>query len=360
MAEPIEVTRECPRCHKPTTHRVTKPSSVQCKQCGRGGVWIGKKQIEETRQAERRGGSQAATAPLPDQSAEWARERPFDRLGRRPRPDGICATCGTDTDTGSARGTFVWCTECEGFRYDDATAARRAAAIERIDTAELAARQARADAAERARIDQAPAPDLADQLDTAGQIGVIRAAIAGAIRGLHDAPTQRLGMRAANAAGRLQALDRAVSDAGRTADPHDALSALQPYLRAEIRDAEQIGGEITQALAAIDIEDAREARRLELIEQQQRQAAALAEIAPRRAITAAPGPRVTVTPVPWKPCELSHRLIRPAARQVIRMGNTQYGNPEKELAMCPQHNPDKVCQGYDYSYYAVIPLNDGS
>ena len=357
MADLIEVTKECSGCGQPSTYRTSKPvANVQCKHCGRG-VYLGKKLIADARAAllPQRTGRGTTAAPLPDQSTEWAREQPFTRLTLRPRPDGICATCGTDTDQGSPRGTFVRCRECNGFRYDEATAERRAAAADRIDAAELAARRARAAAAERARIDQAPAPDLAEQLDLAGRIGVTRAAIAGAIRALHNAPTQALGMQAANAAARLQALDHAVSEAVRQADPYDALNALQPYLVAELRDAERIARTIGQALADIEIEEAREARHLELIE---RQTQAIAPPA-RRALTAAPSPRITTAAVSWRPCELSHRFIRPAATQVIRLTNSQYGSPEKQLAICGQHDPAKVCRGYDYSHYVTVPMAAG-
>jgi hypothetical protein len=288
------------------------------------------------------------SSPFPDQSGEWSRERPFTGLGRRPRPDGTCATCTNLTDQGSPRGTFVWCAECHGYSYDYATEGRRLAAVARIDAAELAARRARAAAAERAAVDQAPAPDLADVLDLAAEIGERQAAIAVAIRNLHDAPTEALGMQAARTAARLQALDHVVSQAGRLADPYGALDALEPYLTAELHDADRIAREIGRALADAEIEEARDARRLELIQQ-------------RQAIAAAPRLRVTPHVATWQTCQINHprRLIRPPATLTIWLSNSEYGGPGKRLSICGQHDPEKVRQAYNYSHYTASPITAG-
>jgi len=358
MADLIEVTKDCTGCGLPTTYRTSKPvANVQCKHCGRG-VYLGKQLIADARAAllpQHRSGGQTATAPLPDQSAEWARERPFtpltSRPAIRPRTAGACATCGTATDQGSPRGAFVWCPQCQGYRYDAKTAERRASAVSRIDADELRARQARAAAAERARIDQAPALDLPDVLDLAGRTGQIRAAIANAIHGLNNAPTQILFMRAAKAAGRLQALDHAVSDAGKTADPYGALSELRAHLVAELRDAEQIAREIGQAAADAEISEALEARRLELVERRQMQA-----------ITAAPPRRRPAVAASWQTCQMPHprRLIRPVATLTMWLSNSEYGGgPGKRLAICGQHDPVKVQEASGYSHYTASPIAAG-
>jgi hypothetical protein len=290
----------------------------------------------------------STSSPFPDQSGEWSREQDFDRPGRRPRPGGTCMECGATTELGSPRGTFVWCGQCQGWRFDAATADRTATAVAGIDAAELAARRIRTAAAERARVDQAPAPDLADVLDLAGDVGEWRTAIAVAIRGLHNAPTEVLGTQAGRAAARLQALDQRVSDAARAADPYRELDALQPYLVAELHDAERIGRAIGQALAETATEEARDARRLELIQQ-------------RQAIAAAPRPRVTPSVATWQTCQISHprRLIRPPATLTIWLSNSEYGGPGKRLAICGQHDPEKVRQAYNYSHYTASPITAG-
>jgi hypothetical protein len=296
-----------------------------------------------------------SSSPLPDQSAEWARERPFTGLASRPRPGGRCAECGTKTDQGSPRGTFIWCPDCQSYSHDYDTEGRRLAALERINAAELAARQARAAAAARAAIDQAPAPDLADVLDLAGKTGVIHAALAGAINAMRNPPTDALWMRAAQTSARLQALDHAVSEAARAADPYAALSALQPALVAELHDAAQIAHGIEQANADNELTAALEARHLELTAE--REARAL--LPARRAI--AVQPRVTPAVVAWQTCQLPHprRLIRPPATHTIWLTNSEYSNTGKRFAVCAQHDPEKLKQAYNYSHYTMSPIAAG-
>jgi hypothetical protein len=371
MADLIEVTKDCTGCGLPTTYRTSKPvANVQCKHCGRG-VYLGKQLIADARAAllpQHRSGGQTATAPLPDQSAAWTRERPFTTLGPQPRPRGTCATCGTPAGQGSPRGTFVWCPQCGQLRYDAATAGRGVLA------ADLAGKRARAAvaAAERARIDQAPTPDLADVLDLAGKTGVVHAAIAGAINAMRNPPTDALWMRAAQTTARLQALDHAVSkaaretnseaaretnsEAARETNPYAALSALKPALVAELHDAEQIAREIEQANAEDETSAALEARRLELTAE--REARAL--LPARRAIAARP-PRVTPAVATWQICQLPHprRLIRPPATHTIWLTNSEYSNIGKRFAICANHDPVKVQQAYAYSHYTMSPITTG-
>jgi hypothetical protein len=345
MASVTEVTRDCPFCHQPTTHHVTKPVSVRCKQCGHTGVSIGKRLIDAARQEARPAPKQQQEAP----ASPWDSEVPFDGTPRLIERNGTCDGCGAPAAAATPRGTLLWC-GCGTLGLDAATAKRAAAAAARIER-DARARRAAAERARAGQLDRRP-PSVAERLDVAAAAGLMLDGIHRAADCLRAAPAGQLAELAAMSHARLMVLADEATKARSAGDPFGMLDGLQPYLDEEIPTAEKIGAEIQRVNAESDTAEALETARVQLLESRRAAAIILPPSTAPTLMIRRPPPPIKMQPL----CQLRHRFGWHPATRVIGMAQTENAPPQISLSICHRHKPEEVCSGHGYGYYRLTEI----